>query len=1127
MILGESAPAALDLDDLLAPVGQNLGDLPAPRASSGGFADLPAPRAAGGIGDLPAPKTAGGLGDLPAPRAGGGGFADLPAPRAAGGFGDLPAPKSSGGAPGFFDDLPMPQQGGGITPAAKGRAMSDLPAPKAGGADLFADIPMPKPASRAPAAGPPSMIDLDDLALGPSTSGVASAPAPLPPMPGRAVPPPRPQGHSQSPVLDLDDEIGLPPPATPVADPNYGGLDLPPPTATGGAAGINFKGSEKIGDGPKKPVGPGLGAAADLDLATDDDAARSRPNRATAAKNYDPAKTEAAQLAEAQAESRARKKKISAIAGAALVIFGGGGFFAYRHYAAKKALAAAIESHLHQAAAALDAGTPKHWNVAIAQAHQAAQLSPNNPHALAIEAEADLAAAWDEGTQQKQRIAAASALLTQLGAARGDEIEKAQSLKLLVIGHAAMAVTRLAAITARDPGDGNAQLFLGWAKYDARDFAGAIAAFDASIKALPKRDLPALYGRARAKLQLGDLDGARKDFGTVLERDKNSIGAQVGLADVAPLNAGAQRESDMMALLQRKDIDAADPRIVAHAWTIAGDEALRAGRLDAASDRYHKATIAFDGDLQTAVGLATLNFAQEKFDAASDQINAALTIAPDDIEANLLRIQVDLHKPDLAAAAARLTSLRERKPAIANPAYLGRLDVLYGNWLETQAGKESDAIAAYDAARKVLGDGDLSPTVAAANLIGRMADKATASGDTEGATKLRDQADALLAPLAERGKTDPNVAVTLGVAYLASGNPVKAENELNVAIAARPNDIEAHFQLAEALKRQNRLDDSLAMLHTTFELDPKRVDVGLVLARNYEDNGRDKDATAMYDKLLSGADISLDLRARAGRFYARTKQIDKARAQSEPLLKADPDSAAGLFLKATGLMADNKIDEARRNFQLAADKDSDAQYWDALGGADEALMAATHDGKYSDEAVRAYMQASQLSPTMFNPRLRGGLLHLARHEDPKAVEALTSALQLQPNNADVLYGLGVAEQEQTHLADATNWLTKSVAIKPNADAYNRLGKLYYDQEKVDAAAGAFARATELGLAQEHATGEILPWLTESLYLLGRIEPVRRDEAAARHAWELYLGRNPSDHTQSDEVRREMRGLRGH
>ena len=1041
----------------------------------------------------------------------------------------------------------MPQQSGGIAPAtssggfddehflapaAKNRALSDLPAPKAGG-DFFADIPMPKPTTRAVVASPPSALDLDDLSLGPSTSGAPSAtrPAPLPPVPTRdATPLPRPQGHSQSPVLDLDDEIGLPLPTPPEADGNYGGLDLPPPTATGGAAGVNFKGSEKVGDGPRRPAGTRLSTsiAADLDLATDDDlhSPPTRANRATAAKNFDPAKTEAAQLAEAQAESRARKKKVGSIAALAIVVFGGGGFFAYRHYAAKKALAAAIESHLHQASTALDAATPTHWNVAISEAHQAAQLSPNNPHALAIEAEADLAAAWDEGTQRKARVAAASALLTQLGAARGDEIEKAQSLKLLDIGHAAMAATRLSAITARDPGDGNAQLFLGWAKFEARDFAGAITAFDASIKALPKRDLPALIGRARSKFELGDLDGARKDFAAVLERDKNSIAAQVGLADAAPQGGGTQRESDMMALLQRKDIDAGDPRIVARAWTIAGDEALRAGRLDAASDRYHKATTAFDGDLHTAIGLATLNFAQEKFDAASDQINAVLTTAPDDVAANLLRVQIDLHKPDLAAAATRIAALRDRKPAIANPAQLGRLDVLYGNWLETQAGKETDALASYEAARKVLGDGDLSPTVAAANLLGRMADKATAANDADGATKLRDQADALLAPLAERGKTDPSVAVTLGIAYLASGNPIKAESELRDAIAARPTDIEARFQLAEALKRQDRLDDALAMLHTTFDLDPSRVDVGLVLARNYEDNGRDKDATAMYDKLLASNDVSLDLRARAGRFYVRTKQIDKARAQSEPLLKADPDSAAGLFLKASGLMADNKIDEARRDFQLAADKDPDAQYWDALGGADEALVAATHDGKYSDEAVRAYMQASQLAPTMFNPRLRGGLLHLARHEDPKAIEALTAALQLQPNNADVLYGLGVAEQEQSHFAEAVGWLTKSVAIKPNADAYNRLGKLYYDQDKAEAAAAAFARATELGLAEEHASGEILPWLTESLYLLGRIELVRHDEGAARRAWELYLGRNPSDHTQEGEVRREMRGLRG-
>ncbi|HPH68290.1 MAG TPA: hypothetical protein PLF40_21180, partial [Kofleriaceae bacterium] len=165
---------ALDLDDLLAPVGAPIGaapqldDLPVPKAAvaPGRFDDLPAPKAAGRFDDLPAPKAAGRFDDLPAPKAAGR-FDDLPAPKAGtppGRFDDLPAPRGPAaakapatpggpdivdlpGPKGFFDDLPQPAVGGGKSaidlPAPKG-FFDDLPQPAKGGGRQVSDLPAPK-----------------------------------------------------------------------------------------------------------------------------------------------------------------------------------------------------------------------------------------------------------------------------------------------------------------------------------------------------------------------------------------------------------------------------------------------------------------------------------------------------------------------------------------------------------------------------------------------------------------------------------------------------------------------------------------------------------------------------------------------------------------------------------------------------------------------------------------------------------------------------------------------------------------------------------------------------------------------------------------------------------------------
>src|SRR5205823_6687466 len=98
----------------------------------------------------------------------------------------------------------------------------------------------------------------------------------------------------------------------------------------------------------------------------------------------------------------------------------------------------------------------------------------------------------------------------------------------------------------------------------------------------------ALYGRGRAKLLQADAKGARTDFAAVLEVAKDHIGAQVGLAATLPPSQSLQREQDLLGILGRKDIATADARAVVLAWTLAGDVARQAGRLDVARDRYHK-----------------------------------------------------------------------------------------------------------------------------------------------------------------------------------------------------------------------------------------------------------------------------------------------------------------------------------------------------------------------------------------------------------------------------------------------------------------------------------------------------------------------------------------------------------
>jgi tetratricopeptide (TPR) repeat protein len=442
---------------------------------------------------------------------------------------------------------------------------------------------------------------------------------------------------------------------------------------------------------------------------------------------------------------------------------------------------------------------------------------------------------------------------------------------------------------------------------------------------------------------------------------------------------------------------------------------------------------------------------------------------------------------------------------------------LQGKRLEKDE-KPEEALAAYESASKVLGEDDVEPAIATAMLLGRMAKTARGAKDEAKAVAFEARAAERLGRLAAAAEQDPALAITLGVAYLAAGSAKESEGWLRKALAKRPADVEATYQLAEALRLQNKQDEALATLEKAWDLDPKRIDLGVELARGFEAAGRDANAGALYKKLVEIPNVSIDVRIRAGRFFARTGDMESTRKQAEEILAAEPGNAAGLFLRAEGLLADGQLDEARRMYQQAADTEQEAQYLDGLGRASEAEATKSGDTARRDEALRAYILASDKDPRMLNPRLGRGRLHLARLEHAKAVEACQEALALAPNEPSIPYCVGMGYAGLKNNAKAVEWLSRAVRARPMADAYYELGTIYIDKGgRESEAANALTRATELGVKQEREIGTNVPWLTQAYYLLGDVSGSlsrRREEC---RAYKAFLERRPSDPSQKPQV----------
>ncbi len=948
--------------------------------------------------------------------------------------------------------------------------------------------------------------------------------------------------HS-SPALELDlgpgPELDLGLPAvkreTPKAD--FGDLDLSSPSpqqAPVVKSGINIKStSSSATSAAKSKSAAGESSAAksnngEMKLDLEDEAERTPEAKAT--KQAPKRKAAAVKSGTPWAEddspaTKAKKaKRTKTILGGVLglALLGAGGAYMYKRHADAVALEAQITEQLTAARAAIHDLNPNHWQRAATAAGAVLEIEPKHVEALGLRAEALIGGALDNGVGGEARIGQGRAVLgsaVEAGIA-GPQLDAAQALSMLTSNQAERAVTKLQAMTAREPKNGFWLLYLGWAQVAKGDYPAAVKSFDAAIVADPKVKLPAMYARGRAKLLLADLDGAKADFAAILETSKDHIGAQVGLAAALPAAQSSQREADLLAILARKDIATGDPRAVVQAHTLLGDVARAGGRLDVAREQYRQALALSKLDVPSLVGLAEVELHDSKIDLAADLVQKAVSQAPDNADAMLVGAELFIRQGKINDALAIVQKLAARVPPLP-PVLRAHLQLVIGNVDDAQS-KDDEAIAAWIEGSKLAGDLDLTPMMAAVTKLGVLAKRATDNHDDKKAADYRSRADQLLSSLAGRAQDDPQLSKTLGAAYLQAGDAVKAEQFLRRAVEMRGNDIETKLELAKALAKLGRTDDALEQLRGAQTLDPSRLDIALEIARTLELANRNDDAMAAYIKLLANKDVTVPARVHAGRFFARRGDIKRAAEQADPIAAVEPDNPAAHYLRGEGLIVAGKLDDARKELTMAVDGDPDPQYLDAQGRADEASIKATGDSKFQDFALRAYERAIGAAPDMFNPQAGTGRILILRKEWTKAVLALTAAYKIDPTNVEVLFNLGVAFQNLGRADEAIGWLQAATrGGKPTAEASWRLGQLFEDANRPTEMQSALREATRLGAAEELHNGGKLEWLTEAWYKLGDIEHKLGNGPGAKRAWEAYVGRNPPGGARLRDVKNTL------
>ena len=293
-------------------------------------------------------------------------------------------------------------------------------------------------------------------------------------------------------------------------------------------------------------------------------------------------------------------------------------------------------------------------------------------------------------------------------------------------------------------------------------------------------------------------------------------------------------------------------------------------------------------------------------------------------------------------------------------------------------------------------------------------------GDLSNAVQIAERA------VAANPKRD-GTRVNLGALQLASGNEQEAEEAFTTAVRLNPRSTSAHLALANFYQAVGKVDLAEESLQRALALAPQDIRTNRALAAfyigsgkpaqaegylrgiaersnepsswsdladYYAQQGRDKDAVAILDKLAADPKQFASARRRAAVIAHTAGRKSEAHEILSDLVKRSPGDAETQTIRANLLFADSRSDEA-------LDAARGAARLNARSAAAHLILGRILISRGEFEpGRRALAEAVNLDPRVLEARLALGSLHLSAGEVEPAIEVVTAAVDSHPDSIE-------------------------------------------------------------------------------------------------------------------------------
>jgi tetratricopeptide (TPR) repeat protein len=306
---------------------------------------------------------------------------------------------------------------------------------------------------------------------------------------------------------------------------------------------------------------------------------------------------------------------------------------------------------------------------------------------------------------------------------------------------------------------------------------------------------------------------------------------------------------------------------------------------------------------------------------------------------------------------------------------------------------------------------------------------------------------------------DPNnleVRVRMGNYYLvgSSQSPAaitEAERLAKEVLAKDPNHIEGHILMGSVLFAQDKKPEAFAELNRAIDLNPKRVESYLSLARFYVMTKDIATAEATYQRAISVSGGSALSHYEYGKFLVGANRLDVAETEFQYAVQAEPHNREARFILASFYLVNRRLDKAEAEYKVLADIDKDkpegrsvlADFYSATGRL--------------DEAIAIYKEVIAKSPDYTQARYRLAEIMLNRGDIAGAKNEVETVLKNDAKDRQAIMLRARISMQSGQLADlrmAVEDLREVLRQEPNsrpglffmAEANFRLGQI--DQARV-------------------------------------------------------------------------------